>query len=160
MRGCNEEEPTTTSFDMLVRNEMSDYQLAILALRSATRLRSHAGPLIDKYVERLAVHRVYIRQNDEDLREVRDWRRSASPLARQATDGAPAADGTSSAKRDVSPAHSAKTLDERTIGQTGDQAGGHDSTKPLASTTVQSDVRSVKKDRVPDVNSEEAQPNS
>ncbi len=79
VRGYNEEGTTTTPFDMLVQNEMSRYHLAILALRHAERLRSKAGPLIDKYDERLAAHRAYIREHDEDLPEVREWRWSANP---------------------------------------------------------------------------------
>lgn len=77
VRGYNEEGTTTTPFDMVVRNELSRYHLAILALRHATRLRSRAGALIDRYEERLAAHRVYIGEHDEDLPEVRDWTWSA-----------------------------------------------------------------------------------
>ncbi len=74
VRGYNEEGTTTTPFDMVVQNQMSRYHLAILALRHATRMRSAAGAVIDKFEERLAAHRTYIRENDQDLPEVRDWR--------------------------------------------------------------------------------------
>jgi predicted anti-sigma-YlaC factor YlaD len=37
--------------------------------------------LIDGYQERLAAHRVYIREHDEDLPEVRAWRWSVAPDA-------------------------------------------------------------------------------
>lgn len=74
VRGYNEEGTTTTPFDMLVRNDISRYHLGILALRHAERVRSKAGPVIDKFEERLAAHRAYIRDYDEDLPEVREWR--------------------------------------------------------------------------------------
>jgi xylulose-5-phosphate/fructose-6-phosphate phosphoketolase len=72
VRGYNEEGTITTPFDMVVANELSRYHLAILALQHATRLRSRA--LIDRYAERLAAHRSYIREHDEDMPEVRNWR--------------------------------------------------------------------------------------
>ncbi len=78
VRGYNEEGTTTTPFDMVVQNEMSRYHLAILALQHAARLRSRAGALIDRYEERLAAHHVYIREHDDDLPEVREWRWSAT----------------------------------------------------------------------------------
>jgi xylulose-5-phosphate/fructose-6-phosphate phosphoketolase len=74
VRGYNEEGTTTTPFDMVVLNEMSRYHLAILALRHATRLRSEAGAALDHFEERLAAYRAYIRDHDDDLPEVRDWR--------------------------------------------------------------------------------------
>jgi xylulose-5-phosphate/fructose-6-phosphate phosphoketolase len=77
VRGYNEEGTTTTPFDMLVRNEISRYHLAILALRHAARLRSKAGALIDRYEERLVAHQSYIREHGQDLPEVRDWQWSA-----------------------------------------------------------------------------------
>jgi xylulose-5-phosphate/fructose-6-phosphate phosphoketolase len=73
VRGYNEEGTTTTPFDMVVRNEVSRYHLAILVLRHATRLRSKAGAIIDQFEERLAAHQSYIREHDADLPEVRDW---------------------------------------------------------------------------------------
>ena len=73
VRGYNEEGTTTTPFDMVVRNEISRYHLAILTLRHASRLRSRTGTLIDRFEERLAAHRTYIRERDIDLPEVREW---------------------------------------------------------------------------------------
>ena len=74
VRGYNEEGTTTTPFDVLVQNQMSRYHLATLALRHATRMRSHAGALIDQFDERLAAHHTYIRDFGEDLPEIREWR--------------------------------------------------------------------------------------
>jgi xylulose-5-phosphate/fructose-6-phosphate phosphoketolase len=74
VRGYNEEGTTTTPFDMVVRNELSRYQLAIEALRRASRLRSVAGQLIDQYREQLAAHATYIQVHGDDPPEIRDWR--------------------------------------------------------------------------------------
>ncbi len=74
VRGYMEEGRTTTPFDMLVLNQMSRYQLAIAALQRVSRLRSRAGDVIDRCEERLAAHRRYIEEHDEDLPEVRNWR--------------------------------------------------------------------------------------
>jgi xylulose-5-phosphate/fructose-6-phosphate phosphoketolase len=74
VRGYIEEGRTTTPFDMLVLNEMSRYHLAIAALSRAARLRSRAGSVIDRFDERLAAHRAYIRDHGEDLPEIQNWR--------------------------------------------------------------------------------------
>jgi phosphoketolase len=133
VRGYNEEGTTTTPFDMLVQNEMSRYHLAILALRYAARLRSHAGPLIDKYDERLAAHRAYIREYDEDLPEVRAWRWSQTPAAAQYDRAAQVAGS------------SADSPSVRTTGATGDRRGGG---------------ARMKKDGAPDIGGKEAQSNA
>lgn len=74
VHGYMEEGRTTTPFDMLVLNGMSRYHLAIAALHRATRFRSRAGGVIDKFQERLAAHGIYIREHDVDLPEIVDWR--------------------------------------------------------------------------------------
>jgi xylulose-5-phosphate/fructose-6-phosphate phosphoketolase len=74
VRGYIEEGRTTTPFDMLVLNEMSRYHLAIAALSRVARLRSRAGSVIDRFDERLAAHRAYIRDHGEDLPEIQNWR--------------------------------------------------------------------------------------
>jgi xylulose-5-phosphate/fructose-6-phosphate phosphoketolase len=73
VHGYMEEGRTTTPFDMLVLNQMSRYHLAIAALHRATRLRSRAGGVIDKFEERLTAHRAYIQEHDEELPEVLNW---------------------------------------------------------------------------------------
>lgn len=73
VHGYIEEGRTTTPFDMLVLNHASRYHLAINALRRVTRLTSRAGTIIDRFEERLAAHRAYIQEHDEDLPEVRNW---------------------------------------------------------------------------------------
>jgi xylulose-5-phosphate/fructose-6-phosphate phosphoketolase len=74
VHGYIEEGRTTTPFDMLVLNKMSRFQLAINALTRVTRLRSKAGGVIDRFEERLTAHRAYIRQHDQDLPEILNWR--------------------------------------------------------------------------------------
>jgi xylulose-5-phosphate/fructose-6-phosphate phosphoketolase len=74
VRGYMEEGTTTTPFDMVVANNMSRYQLAISALRFVSRMHVAAAEAADDFRRKLAEHRAYIRQHDEDLPEVRDWR--------------------------------------------------------------------------------------
>ncbi|TAK08935.1 MAG: phosphoketolase, partial [Candidatus Manganitrophaceae bacterium] len=78
VHGYMEEGRTTTPFDMLVLNQMSRYDLAIAALKRVERLRSQAGEAVDLFERRLAAHQAYIRERDEDLPEVVNWRWSAS----------------------------------------------------------------------------------
>jgi len=73
VRGFNEEGTTTTPFDMVVLNETSRYHLCIEAMRQATRVRGLTPPLIAECNDLLAKHRTYIRENLEDMPEVRDW---------------------------------------------------------------------------------------
>jgi len=73
VRGFNEEGTTTTPFDMVVLNETSRYHLCIEAMRRATRVRGLTEPLIAECNEMLEKHTTYIRENLEDMPEVRDW---------------------------------------------------------------------------------------
>jgi len=73
VRGFNEEGTTTTPFDMVVLNETSRYHLCIEAMRQATRVRGLTPPLIAECNDLLAKHKTYIRENFEDMPEVRDW---------------------------------------------------------------------------------------
>jgi xylulose-5-phosphate/fructose-6-phosphate phosphoketolase len=72
-RGFRSQGTTTTPFDMVVRNEMSRYHLAQQALRRSRRLPPGSLELTaycDKQLER---HHAYVRENFEDLPEIRDW---------------------------------------------------------------------------------------
>jgi xylulose-5-phosphate/fructose-6-phosphate phosphoketolase len=73
VRGFNEQGTTTTPFDMVVLNRMSRYHLVLEALRRSRRvpekgldLARHCQAMLDK-------HHDYIRENFEDMPEVRDW---------------------------------------------------------------------------------------
>jgi xylulose-5-phosphate/fructose-6-phosphate phosphoketolase len=72
VRGFIEEGTTTTPFDMVVRNQTSRFHLCIEALRRSGY--AQAGPLIAWCKEMLARHEVHIRENGEDMPEVRDWK--------------------------------------------------------------------------------------
>ena len=54
-------------------NETSRYHLCIEALQQATRVRGLTAPLIAECNEMLEKHTTYIRENFEDMPEVRDW---------------------------------------------------------------------------------------
>ncbi len=74
VRGYMEEGTTTTPFDMVVRNQLSRYHLAIEALRRTTRLKDKANQVIAGFEEKLTQHKYYIRENLEDMPEIRNWR--------------------------------------------------------------------------------------
>ena len=73
VRGYIEEGTTTTPFDMVVRNGMSRYHLAIEALRRAPRMQERAPALVQECHAMLEKHHAYSRAHFEDLPEIRDW---------------------------------------------------------------------------------------
>jgi xylulose-5-phosphate/fructose-6-phosphate phosphoketolase len=73
VRGYMEEGTTTTPFDMVVRNHLSRYHLAIEALRRVPRLGDKADGVIATCEEELTKHHYYIREHLEDMPEIRDW---------------------------------------------------------------------------------------
>jgi xylulose-5-phosphate/fructose-6-phosphate phosphoketolase len=73
VHGFMEQGTTTTSFDMVVLNEMSRYHLVLDALQRARRVPAGAATL-ERYCEtQLTRHRAYVREHLEDMPEVRDW---------------------------------------------------------------------------------------
>ncbi len=74
VRGYEEEGTTTTPFDMVVRNGMSRYHLALEAIRRARRKPVGAESLVTHCNAKLKEHRGYVVQHLEDMPEVRDWR--------------------------------------------------------------------------------------
>jgi len=74
VRGFIDQGTTTTPFDMVVRNKISRFHLAIDALKYIPRLRSQAEGAIDTFQGKLAVHNLYIRENFEDMPEINLWR--------------------------------------------------------------------------------------
>jgi xylulose-5-phosphate/fructose-6-phosphate phosphoketolase len=74
VRGYKEEGTTTTPFDMVVRNNMDRFQLAIDTIRRVSNLESVAGPAIKTFQAKLAEHKEYICSHGEDLPEVVNWR--------------------------------------------------------------------------------------
>ncbi len=71
VRGFKEEGTTTTPFDMVVRNGLSRFHLSAEAARRA------ASPDADAVAtwcgSMIARHEAYIREEFEDMPEVRDW---------------------------------------------------------------------------------------
>ena len=64
---------TTTPFDMVVLNEMSRFHLALDALKHSPRLRSQAAGAVALFGKKLREHHDYIRENLEDMPEIRNW---------------------------------------------------------------------------------------
>ncbi|HEY6349712.1 MAG TPA: phosphoketolase family protein [Candidatus Angelobacter sp.] len=74
VRGYKEEGTTTTPFDMVVRNNMDRFQLAIDAIGRVARLKGKADEAIQLFKRKLAEHGQYIREHGEDMPEVREWK--------------------------------------------------------------------------------------
>ena len=77
VRGYKEEGTTTTPFDIVVLNNIDRYQLALDVIRRVPRLRHLVGKATERYDESIARHKAYVRENGEDLPEVRNWRWTA-----------------------------------------------------------------------------------
>ena len=73
VRGFNEQGTTTTPFDMVVLNGMSRYDLAIEAIKRATRLRPQAPHLITQLHSLIDQAVAYSREHLEDMPQIRDW---------------------------------------------------------------------------------------
>jgi xylulose-5-phosphate/fructose-6-phosphate phosphoketolase len=73
VRGFTEQGTTTTPFDMVVRNGVSRYHLARLAIEFARSTPRGADRLVTYCETQLARHHTYIAEHLEDLPEVRDW---------------------------------------------------------------------------------------
>src|SRR5262245_46704703 len=72
-RGFNEEGITTTPFDMVVLNGMDRFHLCKEALRRARHAVPDADELLRHCDAQLARHHHYVRENLDDMPEVRDW---------------------------------------------------------------------------------------
>jgi xylulose-5-phosphate/fructose-6-phosphate phosphoketolase len=73
VRGFIEQGTTTTPFDMTVKNKASRYDLVIDALNNSRRTVQGASELKAWCLDKLSEHSVYVRENLEDMPEVRDW---------------------------------------------------------------------------------------
>jgi xylulose-5-phosphate/fructose-6-phosphate phosphoketolase len=74
VRGYKEEGTTTTPFDMVVRNNMDRYQLAMDTVLRVPRFKVAAEPLVQFCESKLAEHQQYITRHGEDMPEVANWR--------------------------------------------------------------------------------------
>jgi xylulose-5-phosphate/fructose-6-phosphate phosphoketolase len=77
--GYREEGTTTTPFDMVVRNRVSRFHLALQALDLAARDDPAAHSLRTHCQQRITEHALYIRTQFEDMPDVRDWRWAQPP---------------------------------------------------------------------------------
>jgi xylulose-5-phosphate/fructose-6-phosphate phosphoketolase len=73
VRGYKEEGTTTTPFDMLVRNDMDRYHLAIDLIDRVPGLARKAATLRQDLHDKLTEHCEYIRRTGEDLAEIAAW---------------------------------------------------------------------------------------
>ena len=74
VRGYIEEGSTTTPFDMLVRNQMSRYHLALEALRRWGQTNERITEATAYFNEQLAAHETQIVSAGVDLPEITGWR--------------------------------------------------------------------------------------
>ncbi|HEV7553247.1 MAG TPA: phosphoketolase family protein [Candidatus Angelobacter sp.] len=72
VRGYKEEGTTTTPFDMVVRNNMDRFQLAIDTIHRIPGL--HADGAVALFQSKLAEHKAYVASHGEDMPEVMNWR--------------------------------------------------------------------------------------
>jgi len=77
IHGYEETGSTTTPFDMMVRNRVDRFHLAMEAFAHAARqnviTETEAQELIASFQERLAEHRAYVKEHGEDLEEITNW---------------------------------------------------------------------------------------
>ena len=74
VRGYKEQGSTTTPFDMVVRNDMDRYHLAIDVVDRVPKLGNIGAYLKQELKDKLFEHQRYITEHGEDLPEVRDWK--------------------------------------------------------------------------------------
>jgi xylulose-5-phosphate/fructose-6-phosphate phosphoketolase len=72
VRGYKEEGTTTTPFDMVVRNNMDRFQLAIDTIHRIPGLK--ADDAVELFQRKLAEHHEYVTSHGQDLPEVQNWR--------------------------------------------------------------------------------------
>lgn len=77
IHGYEETGSTTTPFDMMVRNKVDRYHLAMEAFAKAADqgviTGTDAQELISQFQEKLTAHRAYVVENGEDLEEITNW---------------------------------------------------------------------------------------
>ena len=73
VRGYIEEGTTTTPFDMVVLNKMSRLHLCLDVPRYVPDMFRNSRALLERCVSLLDQHEIYIRQNFDDLPEIKDW---------------------------------------------------------------------------------------
>jgi xylulose-5-phosphate/fructose-6-phosphate phosphoketolase len=79
VHGYREEGSTTTPFDMVVRNRIDRFHLALAAIDRLPELGGSATQVREEISNTLAAHRSHIARHGTDLPEVAGWRWSALP---------------------------------------------------------------------------------
>jgi xylulose-5-phosphate/fructose-6-phosphate phosphoketolase len=74
VRGYKEEGTTTTPFDMVVRNDLDRFHLAIDVIDRVPRLTRIGAHAKQTFRDRLIDHRLYIEQHGDDPVEIKDWK--------------------------------------------------------------------------------------
>jgi xylulose-5-phosphate/fructose-6-phosphate phosphoketolase len=74
VRGYVEEGTTTTPFDMVVRNRLDRFHLAIDVIDRVPRLSAIGAYAKQSFRDRLIEHRQHIETWGDDPPEIRDWR--------------------------------------------------------------------------------------
>jgi xylulose-5-phosphate/fructose-6-phosphate phosphoketolase len=74
VRGYKEEGTTTTPFDMVVLNDLDRFHLVMDVVDRVPGLGSKAAYLKQELTEKLIEHKQYVRDNGEDMPDVRNWR--------------------------------------------------------------------------------------
>jgi xylulose-5-phosphate/fructose-6-phosphate phosphoketolase len=87
VRGYKEEGTTTTPFDMVVRNDLDRFHLAIDVIDRVPRLATVGAHAKQAFRDRLIEHRRYIQEWGEDPPEIRDWRWGAGTGAATSLSG-------------------------------------------------------------------------
>ena len=73
VRGYKEEGTTTTPFDMVVRNDLDRFHLAIDVIDRVPRLSAIGAHAKQAFRDRLIDHRHYIERYGDDPPDIRDW---------------------------------------------------------------------------------------
>jgi xylulose-5-phosphate/fructose-6-phosphate phosphoketolase len=73
VRGYKEEGTTTTAFDMVVRNDLDRYHLAMDVIDRLPKLGANAAYVKQELRNNLIEHNEYICKHGDDIPEVRDW---------------------------------------------------------------------------------------
>jgi xylulose-5-phosphate/fructose-6-phosphate phosphoketolase len=74
VRGYQEEGTTTTPFDMVVRNHLDRFHLAMDVIDRVPSLGSRAADVRQYLMDQRVRHHAYVIEHGEDLPEVRTWR--------------------------------------------------------------------------------------
>lgn len=73
-RADQEEDTTTTPFDMIVLTNLDRFHLVINAIERVPQLKKTGAHVAQKMRDKLIEHKEYINEFGGDLLEIRDWK--------------------------------------------------------------------------------------